>query len=144
MQVDCSFLVCGQDEKKIPHIFSIESPGNVSVHDIVGFHAIGSGGFAAMTMLYWLGQKQVLPQAETIFNVYAAKFMAESPGIVGERSYLFIKEFGCIASLHPANLDATMRAWWNEKGKPRRDEGIVQEIKRGYCGNSTSCGMVAR
>jgi hypothetical protein len=132
VQIDCEFLVCGQDEKRAPHIFSIDSAGKVFIHDVVGFHAIGSGGPAAITMLLWLGQKSVLTQADTIFNVYAAKFMAESPGVVGERSYLYIKEFGCMGSVFPTDLDATMRKWWDEKGKPRKDEQVVEHIRRGH------------
>jgi Proteasome subunit len=128
--LECSFLVYGFDEKNWPHIFAVDPPGRISVHDKPGFWAIGSGSFAALSMLFSLHQSVDRGFFDTIFNVLAAKFMAESPGSVGEHTFFYIHEKDCDWFKHPVGVVETMREWWNNKGKPKLDPEVLKHFHR--------------
>jgi hypothetical protein len=129
--LDCSFLVYGFDERKWPHIFTVDPPGKVSIYDKPGFWAIGSGSFSALGMLFSLHQSIDRNFFETIFNVLAAKFMAETPGVVGEHTFFYLHENGCDWFRHPVGVVESMRHWWNEKGKPKLDAEVLRHFRRG-------------
>jgi hypothetical protein len=128
--IDCEFLVFGFDEQHHPRLFTVTPPGVVSLCDKPGFWTIGSGSFAALGMLFSLGQSVDTPFEETIFNVLTAKFMAETPGVVGKHTHLFAKEEGNDFFSYPSWLEPTIRKWWEEHGKPRRDDGIIQQMRQ--------------
>jgi 20S proteasome alpha/beta subunit len=130
VSLDCSFLVYGFDERGFPHILSVEPPGKVASFDKPGFWAIGSGSFAATGMLFSLHQSVDCSLNETIFDVLAAKFMAETPGVVGEHTHFYVHEKNCDWFSYPAGLVPAMRNWWNDKGKPRRDNTVLQQFRR--------------
>jgi hypothetical protein len=130
VNLDCEFLIYGFDGKKRPHIFAVAPPGVVSIYDKPGFWAIGSGAWAALSMLFSLAQSVDSPFEETVFNVLVSKFMAETPGKVGEHTFLFAKgDDNNRFFSYPIWWESTIRTWWNEHGKPRRDNGIVQQMR---------------
>jgi hypothetical protein len=64
----CEFLVHGFDSFKRPHIFRVYGVGSDQVLDKPGFCAIGSGTWAADTILHYLGQSVETTLEETIFR----------------------------------------------------------------------------
>jgi len=125
---DCEFLVTGFDSLGRPHIFHVAAPGNDSVYDKPGFCAIGSGKWAAETILYSLGQCIDKNLGETIYSVCAAKFMAEKSDGVGEQSYLFAKKKGTIAFSHNFSMVGQIRDAWKKDGCPKEPDGIARRI----------------
>ena len=80
INLGCMFLVYGFDEKKRPHIFVVDNPGQVSVWDKPGFCAIGSGSETAMAMLSHLRQaKEESSFEETVYNVLAQSIFPRVP-----------------------------------------------------------------
>jgi hypothetical protein len=64
-------------------IFGVSRDG-VLRHSNVGFHACGSGGTVAHSILSTFGQEPRMTLAETVYHVASAKFMAERAQGVGE------------------------------------------------------------
>src|SRR6266478_755100 len=52
-ELRCQLLVFGFDATGSPHIFTVSEPGDVNHCDSVGFAAIGSGSYAAESMLFY-------------------------------------------------------------------------------------------
>ena len=87
---ELQFLVYGFDVNGTPHLFTVCDPGEDRTWDVPGFRAIGVGEYAAETILYYFNQSPKITFEETIFNVFAAKFMAErAPGVGGLRIGLY-------------------------------------------------------
>jgi hypothetical protein len=132
IKLDVTFLVCGFDDEDAPHIFTVRNPGIAECHDMAGFWAIGSGDYAALTMLGFFGQSEIANLAHTIYHVYAAKFMAENATDVGKRSFAWLMT---PRSNEPLNLKLAdeMRAIWREHFKnampPTAHEPIIREIE---------------
>jgi len=124
----CEFLVTGFDEMKRPHIFHVSSSGIDNVYDKVGFGAIGSGQWAAETILYALGQNTDRNIYDTIYNVCAAKFMAERASGVGRESYLYARIPGSVAFSHSYSMLGRIRDAWEKQGCPKMPEGIAETI----------------
>ena len=83
-------------------------------------------------MLFSIGQTVDNPFEETMFNVLMAKFMAETPGRVGEHTYLFAKEYDNDWFSYPTWIEPTIRTWWNDHGKQKRDETILHGMQQGW------------
>ena len=130
VKLDCEFLIFGFDKRKQPRLFTITPPGVMALYDKPGFWAIGSGSFAALSVLFSLGQTVDNPFEETLFNVLMAKFMAETPGRVGEHTHIYAMQEGNKWFSYPMWLEPTIRKWWNDHAKPRRDEGILQQMRQ--------------
>lgn len=129
VKVEAQFLACGFDGRAMPHLFTVTEPGTDSVYDKPGFCAIGSGMYAAEGMLHYLGQTVDSTVHQTIFNVYAAKFMAERIPGVGEKTFLFVKKQGCDAFSMETWVEPTIRDRWNTEGKPRIPDGLISQLE---------------
>jgi len=125
VKLHCTFLAFGYDKEKRPHIFVVEHPGTVRVLDKPGFWAIGSGQISALGMLFHLNQSVDTPVFFTMYNVLAAKFFSERASDVGKHTVFYVKKFGYDAFSRPANLEAEMRAAWEEEGAPRMPKRIL-------------------
>jgi hypothetical protein len=68
-------------------IFSASKDGVLRYSD-VGFHACGSGGSTAHSILSFFNQEPRMTLAETIYHVAAAKFMSERTAGVGEETVM--------------------------------------------------------
>lgn len=136
VKVGCTFLVAGFDSSGRPHIFEVSESKNGGIADHVydkpGFCAIGSGSYIAETILYSLGQSTDRTFCETIFNVCAAKFMAEKASDVGKATYLLCKKQGSSAFAYAYGIIEAMRRAWDEHGCPRVPERIVETIEKVY------------
>jgi hypothetical protein len=130
VRVGCEFLIFGFDGPGKAHIFSVVEPGVDHTYDKPGFCCIGSGGYAAEAMLYFFGQATVKTLPETVFNMCAAKFMAERSGI-GRDTFLYVKQPRSVASSHRAGLIDDIRTAWEAAGVPRVPPGILGQIERG-------------
>lgn len=131
-KLGCKFLVYGFDDKKRPHLFSVDSPGQVTSHDRLGFWAIGSGARSALSMLAALGQTAgVTPLSSTIYNVLAAKYISEGASDVGRQTFLFIKRYGSTMYTNKSGLEATVRRIWESEGRPRTNAKAVEELEKG-------------
>jgi len=130
MRLKVTFLVCGIDEDGAPHIFTVSNPGVVEVRDEPGYWAIGNGGPAAMSLMSYFRQSIIKTLPETIYNVFAAKLMAQSASDVGENSFLWRLtkdgwDQGFPAFEHFQLVDKA----WNEGGKPYVPRDALDEIK---------------
>jgi hypothetical protein len=132
VRLQCQFLVCGFDETKDAHIFTVRNPGVADNYDVPGYFAIGDGAAAAMSILGFFAQNIHASLPRTYYNVFAAKYMAESSAsTVGHNT--FAQEIGPrgvegkVYQLFSL-LQCTRDAW--AEGKPSRPDGIEEEIKR--------------
>jgi hypothetical protein len=132
VKVGCEFIVVGFDSLKRPHIFHVTNEGKDGVYDKPGYHCIGSGALVAEAMLYYFGQSIDRTFHETIFNLCAAKFMAERCAGVGKATYLYARKSGSNAFVYVSGMMEGIRAAWDERGCPRVPEGIVQTIGNVY------------
>jgi hypothetical protein len=128
-RLDSSILLVGWGKAKASAlIFEINSSAFAS-HDLGGaFEAIGSGKDIARSYLLLLGQTRDSSLSETLYNVAAAKFMAEkSQGqFVGETTTMHVSwksesddpERPAGNFLEMNEVDA-LRKIWEEHGRPR-------------------------
>jgi len=121
------FLACGFDSKKNPHLFTVEEPGKDAVYDSLGFCAIGSGRYAAESLLFQLQQNAVCTIPKTLINLLCAKFAAEKVG-VGRNTYTFIMKPGSNMCSIPTWVEPTIRQAWEEQIQPRIPDGLITEI----------------
>jgi hypothetical protein len=128
----CEFIIHGFDDNGIPHVFHVGGAGVDGVYDKPGFCAIGSGKWAAEVVLYSLGQSIDRDLHSTIFNVCAAKFMAEKSDGVGQATYLFARKHGSTMFSHNHGMIEAMREAWERGGAPKVPDGIVQQMKDGW------------
>lgn len=75
-------LLAGVDDSGA-HIYSIQNPGQPeSLHDIIGYAAIGSGAIHAIQSMIGFGHTGEAEYHETVFRVYASKRRSEvAPGV---------------------------------------------------------------
>jgi hypothetical protein len=125
----CEFLVHGFDSFKRPHIFRVDGVGSDGVHDKPGFCAIGSGKWAADTILFYLGQSVDRTLEETLFNVCCAKFAAERSFGVGHHTYLNVTRHGSAMFSWKSGMLEEIRKAWDERGSPRVPPGIIDTIR---------------
>lgn len=127
IKAGCSFLIFGFDGTGRAHIFTIEEPGTDRTYDKPGFCCIGSGMYAADAMLHYFGQAVYKNLSETVFNLCAAKFMAERSGI-GKDTYLYVKQPRTVASSHRFGLIQDIREEWDKNGAPRVPPSALARI----------------
>jgi hypothetical protein len=125
--IGCEFLVFGFDGSGRAHIFTVGDQGADHTFDKPGFCCIGSGGYAADATLYYFHQSTIKTLPETVFNLCAAKFMAERSGI-GRDTFLHVKQPGSVASSHDARLIENIRRAWDSSGAPSVPPGILTQI----------------
>jgi hypothetical protein len=78
------FIVCGLDNPKEPHIFTVDQDGNIKSWDFLGFATIGSGSELAFSeMTKWLYSDQQ-PLSLAIPRIYFAKKASERAQGVGK------------------------------------------------------------
>jgi len=122
-----AFLIFGFDGEGRPHIFTVGDQGADCTFDKPGFCCIGSGMYAADAMLHYFGQAAYKPIYETVFNLCAAKFMAERNG-VGKDTFLYVKQPRSVMSSHKTGLIQEIRDAWESAGAARVPPGIFEKI----------------
>lgn len=122
--------MAGFDKGKVPHVFTIEDPGIYANYDSLGFWAIGSGNQQALSSIAFASVDTNPTIEKTIYDLCAAKFMAESAEGVGLGTSIVIYEFGQDHQTYGDESLEKIRNSWEQFGKPRRPEGIENLIKR--------------
>jgi hypothetical protein len=133
VSLGCEFIVYGFDVKKRPRIFKVVEGAGTGPEDIdcgrPGFAAVGVGGLPADMILYYLNQNPDVPLEETIYNVCAAKFMAERVSGVGKGTFLHVKKSGSVSFSRAYSLEREIRESWEKDGAPKLPEGIIDKIR---------------
>jgi hypothetical protein len=129
VKADWQFLACGFHAKKQPHLFTIEEPGKDAVYDSLGFCAVGSGRYAAESLLFQLQQSAICTIPKTLINLLCAKFMAEQVG-VGRNTYIFIMKPGSNMCSMPTWIEPTIRKRWEEHIQPKIPDDLLAQIAR--------------
>jgi hypothetical protein len=127
---DLAFLNYGFDKDGTPHLFCIDEPGESRILDKPGFCAIGSGLYPAESLLHYLNQSRFRTLEETVYNVCAAKFMAERASGVGKDTFLFVSKHGSSGfSYKDEDLVFTIRDEWDKYGAPRLPPSTLEVIR---------------
>jgi 20S proteasome alpha/beta subunit len=130
VKLSLSFLLAGFDAKNKGHL--IVGGGNEAPQDYnaLGFTAIGRGRNAALSSLLFHKEHQHLRpsclEAECVYVVYAAKFMAESATDVGDKST------SCVI-VEPNKVKTVLEWWklreiWKTEGAPRLPSNLEERI----------------
>jgi hypothetical protein len=125
-------MVCGFDSGGVPHIFVVRNPGYVELKNPPGYWAIGNGAWAAMSILGYFEQSIFKPLADSYYNVWAAKLMAESASDVGSRSFCFrVGPDGVDVGDSDTQVKIQMAAiqGWKMQGKPQVPETTIKKIR---------------
>jgi hypothetical protein len=130
-----SFLVSGFDREGQAHLFVVDDPGVLRDFGPTNFWAIGSGQPEALSSIFFtLAHLQDFPQTLNgmIYDLCAAKFMAEANSFVGNSTNVIIRRFQEAPEYYPDESIAAMRQLW-EQGRPRRPQntdGIVDSLRK--------------
>jgi hypothetical protein len=137
IQIGCDLLIFGFSNTRrgrFPHIFSVSNPTTdrptfITNHDSPSFAAIGSGLYAAESILYAFRHTVINTLYETIYQVCTAKYFAESASDVGELTMLnIIKGDGSWMEID-VGLANDLRERWKTNGKLKIPEKEIQWIK---------------
>lgn len=99
VEVEVSLLVAGFDNRGIGHIFSVDDSiyqqrGKPRIQDLPGYHAIGSGGDAAMYMMAYRAYSPVMPLRIALYYAVEGKYFGEKSGGVGTKTDAVILRSG--------------------------------------------------
>jgi hypothetical protein len=117
-------------QRAVAYIFSVSRHG-VAPYGDVGFHACGSGGSAAYSVLSFFNQQTHMTLAHTIYHVAAAKFMSERTEGVGPSTVLRVSRrkpggwSGYFIQPHEIEM---LRKMWDDDGAPRMPSGAESKI----------------
>jgi hypothetical protein len=112
-----------------------KDPGICTSCDVTGFWAIGSGQQQALSSIFFsfkdLDTRPIEPSLEgLIYDLCAAKFMAERADGVGEATDLVIQRFGQGPHFYSDDSINAIRKIWEEEGRPRQPENIKDRIAK--------------
>lgn len=130
----CQFLVSGFRSPTATRadIFEVHNPGRLVPQSITGYAAIGTGSTAAISYLARREQSGDMDCAETVYNVVAAKRLAEKALGVGPETAVFILERSKAMPrwLTPEEIDAITDMWVKEESqtRPRNFKERVSEL----------------
>jgi hypothetical protein len=133
VKLKLSFLVCGLDGTRTGHIIGIDRDNAPVSYDKLGFWAIGDGAPMALASLgFFNHQPRIsggLSLGECVYQVCAAKYMAEAAKTVGKQQLLTVygPDEGQVRFLFLADQQRIREAWEKE-GAPRIPTTIVTQI----------------
>jgi len=127
-KVDCEFLVCGFSDDGSPQIFVISDVG-LSYYEKIGYWAIGSGAWSALSSLAFRKFHLDMPFEEALYQVLESKFMADtSVPSVGQGTYtLVIRRDGRIGQVEGHEVERVRRIW-QEEGQPRTPSDLKSRM----------------
>lgn len=134
-EMGLSFLVSGFDKDRRAHIFVVDEPGVLRDFGPTSFWAIGSGQNEALSSIFFtLAHLDDFPQTLNgmIYDLCAAKFMAEANPHVGRSTSVMLRRFGQPPRYYSDQSIAEMRHLW-EQGRPRRPQNadrIVENLQK--------------
>jgi hypothetical protein len=135
-KLGCSFLVSGFDKDKQAHIFEVDDPGIYKDYGTIGFWAIGSGQNEALSSIFFtLANISHFPQSQEgmLYDLCAAKFMAESNPYVGKATNLVVRRFGERPEWYGHKSTEAIRKLWKHgrPQRPKRTEGVIKSLQKG-------------
>jgi len=139
ISLGCELLVAGFDEHLGGHIFSVTNPGKAAIHDDMGYWAIGSGNYRALSTLFFHSFNTRKSLEEGIYHVCEAKFMSEERelGIGDETSLLVCRRNDdddrnriVIREIQQKAI-SEIRKIWNDEGKPRLPNATTSVVRSG-------------
>jgi 20S proteasome alpha/beta subunit len=89
-----TLLVAGFEKNGAACIFSVSNPGSADRHDVPGFHAIGSGNYGALHMMFIRELSHRTPLARAIYYTFEAKYHGELASGVGVKTDMYILRSG--------------------------------------------------
>lgn len=126
VRVGAEFLVCGFDDRQMPHVFGITEGGEDLNFQRSGLGAIGSGGIVAQHMLLFHKYSRAWTANVAVYHLCAAKFMAERAQL-GRKTH---------ASLLRARdewlteIDTKqIRTLWEQEGYPRPPKDLESKVQ---------------
>jgi hypothetical protein len=115
----CQMLICGFDQNNIPGLFVCDDEIRCADFTRADFTAVGSGHPAATSSLAFHGYTRDVTLAEAVYQVCAAKFMAEkSLGVGSETLVLCLGEDGKTKWIFKSHIKQ-IRTIWERDGRPR-------------------------
>jgi len=127
----CEFLVAGFDQNGVGNIFTVSNPGISRNRTSVGYWAIGSGAYTALSAMLFHSVNWQDSAASVMYHVLEAKFMAESADGVGKHTLLNISGAdGPPTALTEAGIE-NIRKVWAQSGRPRVPPGVLEGIEKG-------------
>lgn len=130
VKLDCEFLVCGFDSSQKGFIFKVSNPGVSKDFSELGFWAIGSGEYIALTNLMNHQHMESQPLELAMYAVCEAKFSAEAAeGVSRNTAFLAWRPGqGEAFILFGKDLEPVRQAW-RDRGKARDPEGIEKLVR---------------
>jgi hypothetical protein len=89
-ELSLTLLVAGFDGEGHGHILCVDNPGVARRHDAPGFAAIGSGSFAALSMMFYRELNVRMPVYDALYYAFEAKISGEQALGVGVETDMFI------------------------------------------------------
>jgi hypothetical protein len=130
VKLDCEFLVCGFDSSQKAYIFRVSNPGVSKDLSELGFWAIGSGEYIALTSL--MAHQHMASQSLELamYSVCEAKFAAEAAEGVSRNTVFLAWRPGQGEAfiLFGRDLEPVRQAW-RDRGKARDPEGIEKLVR---------------
>jgi hypothetical protein len=128
----CEFLLSGFDPMGIGHLLLQEANSPFQCYDDPGFWAIGSGQHEALAALFFqadkLGFSAVNSEAECVYHLLSAKFMAESNKFVGRRTFVTVHGFNTRPRhLTDSDIEA-IRVAWEHSAIPKLPVEMIRQI----------------
>lgn len=119
-------LVCGFDDCDLPHVLTIDDPGVVGEHDVIGYWAVGSGAYQALGSLAFRRHSKAEDTISTLYNLCEAKFAAESAPGVGVDTVAVIQRGDRSTTTVGKNQIQLLRSEWETIGRPRPLTGATK------------------
>jgi hypothetical protein len=118
-KVDAQLLVCGFDNNQVPALLVCEDDVGCRDYTRADFVAIGSGHTSAIANLAFHGYTRECGIESAVYQVCAAKFMAErAPGVGSNTLVLCLRDDGTTKWIFKSHLQM-IRDFWAEHGRPR-------------------------
>jgi hypothetical protein len=113
--INYSYLIGGWGADDFRSIFTVENPGVVTHHEIIGAHAIGEGAQLAIGHLY-ATYNRWSPTRDVAYRAFEAKFVAEATRSVGPATLGYIlSQDGTFFTIPYADIDAMRRLWMDKR-----------------------------
>jgi uncharacterized protein YaiI (UPF0178 family) len=133
VRLGCSLLAVGFDQLGNAHIFEVseDANGDVSdkVMDNVGFWAIGTGQYSALSVLFFHEYSRTKEIPTAVYRVAEAKFMAESAQGVGKYTAIGIFKPNLTACFLGQAKLSEIKAAWLAEGAPRTPKNIEKSVE---------------
>lgn len=124
VSLDVECLVAGHDRNGAPHIFAVsnptfESPSVIQDHTSIGYWAIGSGAYLALSSLAARNHSWRMHTHTALYNLCEAKFAAESAVGVGKETVAVVIHPDWQWTFVDESLLKYIRKEWTRVGRPR-------------------------